>query len=138
MIEQIAATTVIYGVFLGLVWKLENFVVKRSDIQISELLNKYNESVIRDDLKKIANERKEISKNGNMAIIFIVISLILAILAQIYPYFIIGVLNFLNITVLTTMASLLILLNYYNLLIDLRKQVIYMEKDIQNTVSLRI
>ena len=162
MIEQIAGIVAAYGIMFTAVWKLESFVVKRTDIQISELSNQYNKVVIANDFRNLQSEKKGIQKqtldkircdlnmpndmdaarndanrNGKHAFVAISISAILSIIAYLFPGDIGGV-NIFLIPLFSLVPTFMFLTNYYTFLNEVRHKVSDMEKAIQNAESLQI
>lgn len=57
-ILAIGALATFYGVLLASVYKLENFVIKRTDKEISDILKQFKNTVIGNDIKTLRAENQ--------------------------------------------------------------------------------
>lgn len=165
MIEQMAGIVAVYGLVFGILWKLESFIVKRTDVQISEMSKNYNAWVISNDLKKIKEEikekkevkmqvldslvqdvnrsnelkglREEAEQQKKQSFIYSIFSITSTSLWLIDPMLKLWIFTPDLLTVITSMIAFSCFYNYYCRLNDVKKNIEEMDGAIQNAESLR-
>ncbi len=165
MIEQIAGIVAIYGLVFGTLWKLESFIVKRTDVEISDVSKNYYALVIRNDLKKIAEEIKEkkevkqqvldllvqdVNRDNELkglredaeqykkqSFIFSVFSMASVMMKIIDPSFAIFWITPEILIAISSLFAISGFISYYNFLNDTRKNIVEMEKAMQTAESIR-
>jgi hypothetical protein len=166
MLEELGIIVTISGAAFAVIWKLKDFIVERSDLELSKLIRDYTEKVIKKDMSDIRlsiettkavptdlieqlrkdlnrpsiinRDKKEARKKGKHSLLGVLATAFLASLNVFYPTSIIFGFTFQAAAIISVLGTFMIVSDYYSILSRTRQYVDELEEAIQKCEYLDI